>query len=157
MRITVDFAELTKADKQFEKLGNDIPEIRSRFLKKSAELITRRAALHHRFESRTGALERAIESNLKDDTVELTLNPLTAPYATFIHEGTGMWGPERRKYAIYPREQRALKFEGEDAFARKVNHPGIEPDPFLFEAADAVDEELLNIIGQEFGLGGIQE
>lgn len=68
------------------------------------------------------------------------------PYARYIHEGTGIYGP--RGTPIVPVTRQALKFQvkggsgrrrGRDApwvFAKSVK--GIEPNPFLVEALATV-------------------
>ncbi|QDH93515.1 tail assembly chaperone [Gordonia phage Verity] len=68
------------------------------------------------------------------------------PYARYIHEGTGIYGP--RGTPIVPVSREALKFQvkgsggkrrGRDApwvFAKSVK--GIPPNPFLVDALEAV-------------------
>lgn len=50
-------------------------------------------------------------------------------YAAWVNDGT-------RPHVIRPRTKRYLKFQvgGRTVFARKVNHPGTKPRPFLDRA-----------------------
>ena len=85
---------------------------------------------------RTGRLASAIEG----DPVR-TVGPfrvdsgvtVRVPYAAPVHEGA-------RPHVIRPRFARALRFEinGQTVFARKVNHPGNLPNPFLRNAVHRV-------------------
>lgn len=57
-----------------------------------------------------------------------------ANYSAPVHEGA-------RPHVIRPRNARALRFEvegGRVVFARRVNHPGNAPNPFLRNAAHRV-------------------
>ena len=57
-----------------------------------------------------------------------------AEYSAPVHEGA-------RPHVIRPRNARALRFEvegGRVVFARRVNHPGNAPNPFLRNAAHRV-------------------
>lgn len=53
-----------------------------------------------------------------------------APYSAFVHEGT-------RPHVIAAKDGGLLAFEGAGGtvFAKKVNHPGTQPNPFLANAA----------------------
>lgn len=141
MRISIDASVLTASVEGMSELATESKKLRSKFLKDATETIAQYASIHHRFESRSNNLVNAIEINrVDDDSSEVSLNTLKAPYATFIHDGTGLWGPNRRKIAIFPRDSGALMFEGR--FAKRVSNPGIKQDPFLDEAADSVREQL---------------
>ena len=51
-----------------------------------------------------------------------------ADYAAYVNYGTGLWGPEHRKYLIRAKGGGSLhwvdKLTGEDRFAKWVMHPG---------------------------------
>ena len=147
MRIQLDFREIEKTAQISGDILRDVDTARDKFLGRAAKLIEQQAMSHHRFDSRTGRLASAIEVQIVGDTAEISVNELKAPYATFIHGGTGMWGPGRRMYAIHPREHRALAFDGH--LARRVMHPGISPDPFLYDAADNMRDRVLEIFSEE--------
>ncbi len=50
-----------------------------------------------------------------------------SPVMRYLEEGTGLYGPEARKYPIEPTTAKALRFEyqGRVQFAKRVMHPGI--------------------------------
>lgn len=59
----------------------------------------------------------------------------TAPYAAFVHFGTGIYGP--RKKPITPTDKKALFWIGAAHPVRSVK--GMKPRPFLYDAAEATD------------------
>lgn len=108
------------------------------------------AATHHRFTSRSGNLERSIRSELVSTSplvgqVALDKDSEAYPYNYFVHEGTGIHGPNRAKWArengypIKPKNKKALRWPtaGGFAFSKGHIHPGIKPDPFLYRALEA--------------------
>ena len=150
MKLVVDFQSTMSK----ENLSLDVKSVRDRFLNKAGKDIQIRAMEHHRFNSRSGRLLGAISYAVHGDQVEISVDTSKAPYAPFIHDGTGIWGPTRRAYAIFPREHMALAFDGR--FARKVVHQGIQADPFLFAAADSEQDKLTEWFASELvdTLGG---
>lgn len=109
--------------------------------------IAERARKEHRFTSRSGHLEQSITGRVESDNPVvgvLTTGGAIAPYAVYLHGGTGLYGPRHAKYLIVPRDrgdgrQHFLRWatpDGRFVFARKVMHPGIRPDPFLIQAAE---------------------
>lgn len=107
--------------------------------------IKKHAFLNHRFTSRSGMLGKSISHEYNDATMTGTvfLDSAVAPYARFIHDGT-------KPYTIVPREKKALRWVAMSydhfIFAKRVHHPGIKEDPFLYEAgqkiAPSIKEEL---------------
>lgn len=84
---------------------------------------------------RSGRMVRAIEGD-PVRRVGLRVDSgvtVRVPYAASVHEGA-------RPHVIRPRFARALRFEigGQVVFARKVNHPGNRPNPFLRNAVHRV-------------------
>jgi hypothetical protein len=66
------------------------------------------------------------------------------PYAAPVEHGSGLWGPEHRKYLIEPHPpRRALRWldpaTGKPIFARRVWHPGSEGAHMTARAAALVD------------------
>jgi hypothetical protein len=55
----------------------------------------------------------------------------TAPYANYLHEGTGIYGPSGRPIVIEPRAKRALHWPGAAHPVRRVRQRGIRPRDFL--------------------------
>lgn len=77
-----------------------------------------------------------------------------APHAAFIEFGT--WShnehdPKSGTYTIRPVRADALRFEtanGDVVFAQKVEHPGIEAQPFMLPAANEVKEEFAEALAE---------
>lgn len=69
----------------------------------------------------------------------------TAPYAAYVHGGTGLYGP--RKQMIRPAKKKALYWPGAAHPVRAVR--GMPARPFLSRAAGEADMEALYIEGAE--------
>lgn len=54
-----------------------------------------------------------------------------APYARYLHEGTGVHGPKRKPYKIKPKRKLSLNWPGAGHPVRAVVHEGIKPRDFL--------------------------
>jgi hypothetical protein len=63
-----------------------------------------------------------------------------APYSSFLHEGTGLYGPRKRPITIGPKKKDALAWQGAGHPVRKVVQRGIRPVDFI---RDALNEALL--------------
>ena len=100
---------------------------------------TQKARSEHRWQDRTGATRASIEPSV-DDTAKGASGEITAgANAARLNDGTA-------PHVIEARNAQALRFSvgGQTRFARRVNHPGTKPDPFLDAAADAAGEELVS-------------
>ena len=111
-------------------------------MKKAARNVALRAKREHRFVTRGGRLEASIDDGLQssDPIVGyVTAGGANAPYAAVIHGGSGLHGPNRARYPIVPRFRKVLRWAGggKFVFAKKVMHPGVNPDPFLDKALEA--------------------
>lgn len=108
-------------------------------VKESANAVQDYAAEHHEFRSHTSALEQSVDTAFLHGgmTGRVFLNTRRAPYGPFVHEGTP-------PHIIRPKNRQALRWvAGADfVFSRKVHHPGYRGDPFLYNALDAMDEEI---------------
>ena len=64
----------------------------------------------------------------------------TAPYAVFVHEGTGRYGPAGQD--IVPKQAKALAFfwMGKQRFFRRVR--GVKPRPFFTQAIEQAAADL---------------
>lgn len=58
----------------------------------------------------------------------------TAPYARYVHEGTGLYGPYKQGWIIKPRRKKALYWEGARHPVKKVFAKGQRPNPFFTKA-----------------------
>ncbi|PLY06788.1 MAG: hypothetical protein C0625_08025 [Arcobacter sp.] len=82
---------------------------------------------------RTGNLKRDIQvftDNLDDLEVSIG-NTKLAPYAIFVHTGTGLFGPKKKR--ITPKNKKALK----TPFGLKKSVAGMRADPYLESGASA--------------------
>lgn len=104
-------------------------------------LSLRRAQAHAEsttlFQDRTGKLRSSIRQRMTG-RFEGRLSTLPrAKYATFVENGT-------RRHTILPKRGSFLVFRsrGQTVFARRVEHPGTQPRPFM-NAAARVEDGLL--------------
>lgn len=125
VEITRDFDKLVRA---FEAAPDKTRDMVRRQVKMAVRDVREYARDHHRFVTRSGMTEKSIMSLAKDNqgTVMLTNN-----IARWQHEGT-------KAHLIVPRSKKVLRFavNKEFIFSKRVRHPGIKADPFLYRAAD---------------------
>lgn len=111
-------------------------------VKDSTEKVAEYARENHRFTSRSGNLERAVDTRFSNHGLVGTvfLNKNRAPYGPFVHAGT-------KPHTITPKNRRALRWVSGNRFifAKQVNHPGTREDPFLYEALDNQREVISKI------------
>ena len=123
--ITREFDKLVRA---FEAAPVQTRVMVRRQVKMAVRDVREYARDHHRFVTRSGMTEKSIMSLAKDNqgTVMLTNN-----IARWQHEGT-------KPYVIVPRSKKVLRFavNKEFVFSKRVRHPGIKADPFLYSAAE---------------------
>ena len=78
-------------------------------------------------------LERSVDYHVLPGTLEgvIEIDPAVAPYGHWVHTGT-------RPHDIFPRNKQALRWTADNSFrfAKRVHHPGTQPDEFLYEAAE---------------------
>lgn len=117
-------------------------------VKDSTEKVAEYARENHRFTSRSGNLERAVDTRFSNHGLVGTvfLNKNRAPYGPFVHEGTP-------PHEIVPKTRKALRWVGGNdfVFAKHVNHPGTKADPFLYEALDSRTEVIHGIFEKYTG------
>lgn len=59
-----------------------------------------------------------------NDKITVSIGTSKSIYPLFVHEGTA-------PHAITPKRKKALHFKGAKHPLRRVNHPGIAPNPYL--------------------------
>lgn len=115
-------------------------------MERSISKVHNYAATHHRFTTRTGALDRSIQSEVTNGGLHgsVWLDTRIAKYGPFVHQGT-------RAHIIRPRNKKALRWPGKGGFvfSKVSNHPGIKKDPFLYDALDATSKEVDSIFKEE--------
>ena len=109
-------------------------------IKESIGMVQEYAGEHHRFTPRTGNLERSIKIMQQGLVGTVYLDEGQAPYGITIHNGA-------RPRVIVSRTRKALRWAkgGEFIFAKRVDWPGIRPDPFLYEALDAKEGDVVKV------------
>nr|DAQ59099.1 MAG TPA: Minor capsid protein [Caudoviricetes sp.] len=115
-------------------------------IRASAREVQEEAQRTHRFTSRSGQLERAIDVRMiGDKTAEVYIDNNLAPYGPFVHEGT-------RAHYIFPKEKKSLRWVPAGGngfvFAKRVFHRGTQPDQFLYEALDNSREAVRDIFSK---------
>lgn len=93
---------------------------------------------------RASIVKRFVPSGPDGFVVLVGVESSGVPYALYHHEGT-------RPHVILPKKGRYLVFtsrSGALVFARKVNHPGTKPNPFLENAARQEGLKVRTFIGR---------
>ena len=108
----------------------------------------------------TGELQNSFEVVMSEQGVHIRS---TAPYAAYVEFGTwshNVINPRQGTYTIRPtRPGGVLRFtgsQGKPVFAKKVEHPGVRPQPFMGPASvDALEEmsEKIGNVGVKLVLG----
>ena len=115
-------------------------------MERSVSKLHNYATTHHRFISRTGTLERAVQSEVTDGGFRgmVSLNEGVAGYGPCVHEGS-------RAHVIRPRNKRVLRWPGKGGFvfSKISHHPGYKGDPFLYDALDDNSAEIDKIFDEE--------
>lgn len=125
LKLECDFEKLVKA---FEAAPDKTRQMIRLQMKMAVRDIQEEAKDNHRFITRSGLTEKSIMSLVKDNQGTVML---TNSIAVYQHEGT-------KPHLIVPRFKKVLRFavNKEFVFSRRVQHPGIKADPFLYRAAD---------------------
>ncbi len=86
-----------------------------------------------------GTLNRSIDKKLLSDGGWLIgHDEQIAPHAVFFMTGTGLHGPKHAKFAIFPKNKKALRWVSPNskfAFAKHVMNPGMKQDNWISRAA----------------------
>jgi hypothetical protein len=69
----------------------------------------------------------------------------TVSYAIYVHEGT-------RPHEIYPRNKRALYWEGAEHPVKRVSHHGTKPNPFMEKIANKATGDINKLFIQALDL-----
>jgi hypothetical protein len=82
---------------------------------------------------RTSELANSETSHVNQDGSEGRVQA-TAKHARYIHDGTGLYGPHKKKIVILPNKKKALFWPGAKHPVKKVVQQGIRPNPFFKKA-----------------------
>lgn len=128
LKIKTDFQKLADA---FAKAPEETRQMVQKQMKIAVESIKDRASREHRYKSRSGVLERdGIVTRVVENKGIVMLNS-RVPYGVYVHQGT-------KPHIIQPSKKQVLRWSDgvRFFFARKVNHPGTQADPFLYNSAE---------------------
>jgi hypothetical protein len=140
--ITIKIDGLDALVRKFEGAQEKVKRELVAALTEAATDIQSYARTHHRFVSRSSKTEtEGIRADV-DGAALVGRVYLDTAVAAFQHEGTGLYGPNRRAITIRPRNRKALRWQlaggSGFAFAKKAVNPGIKPDPYLYNAAEVM-------------------
>lgn len=135
--------------RQLNRAFNAFPQqLRSNLslgLKIHSRYVQEEARRKHRFTSRSGATELSIENrvNERDLTSRIGINKSVSPHGGFVHDGT-------KPHVIRRKNKKVLRYvkNGKFHFAKKVNHPGTRPDPFIENSAEKLKPAFNSRINQ---------
>lgn len=93
---------------------------------------------------RTSNLVNAITNTIAPDGLMSRLFVTdAAPYAKYVHDGTGIYGPHKQKIIILPKDKKALFWPGAKHPVKKVVQKGIKGNPFFKKALKEVKPSAL--------------
>lgn len=133
INLTVDTRTLVQA---FESAPAKTRQMVQKQVKMAVRDIREEARDNHRFISRSGATEKSIESEASGNKGRVYLGSAVAVYQ---HEGT-------KAHLIASRNKKVLRFAKDKhfAFAKRVQHPGIKQDQYLYRAADKLTPAIVS-------------
>lgn len=117
---------LSQLIKDAERVGGELPEMMRREMVQATTMIQNNARRigPDRFQNRTGNLRRSITKEVTNASRGRVY--VQAEYGLPVETGT-------RPHVILPKKRKMLAFKinGKMVFARKVNHPGSRPYPYM--------------------------
>lgn len=142
MQLRVEIRRLNDLVRAFQMAPAETKNELRLALKVALRDIQRSARRFHRFTTRSGDTERSVKTEVLQDWPpkgRVVLDPAVTmtkdgrSYAQIIHDGApGPW-------KIRPRDKKVLRWAGRGGkfvFAREVTHPGLDPDPFVYNAGE---------------------
>jgi len=152
MNIKVEVKNLEKLTAAFQRAPDAVKNQMRLALRVSLRNIQRRARSEHRFRTRTGNLERSIDTQVLTDwppSGRVLIDPAITKtadgrsYGVMQHNGT----PDHR---VKPKHKKALRWpvSGGFAFSRGHTVRGIKADPFLYKAGEHERAEINNIFSR---------
>lgn len=105
VELEIDYEEAVSA---LDKFSNDIDEVVEKATEDVMEKIVEDAKRTHRFRTRTGTLESAVQKEIKQYTASVFIDNALAPYGTYIHEGHRSWAPDPFLEEAFRRHQSEL-------------------------------------------------
>lgn len=138
----IPIVELQLDDKDLSRLPGVLAKNAERAIKRTG-LLTEARAVRYAPVARFGGKKKG--GNLKNSgTTEFSGSgfstvakiKFTAPYAIYVHEGTGIFGPKQRPYVVEAKNKKALYWRGAAHPFKKVTIRGMRARPFLKQAAE---------------------
>ena len=79
-------------------------------------------------------------------TLEERLDKNIAPYASYVHRGTGKYGPHKKPFKVAPVTRKALHWVqgGQKFFSKGHEVKGQRPQPFLYKAFKTLRADIVN-------------
>ena len=160
MDIKVEIAHLQELEAALSKCPDAIKRNLKLAMLVSLRNIQRRARQEHNFRSRSGNLERSIDTEIINEwplkgrvflNQTLTKTDDGGSYGVYVHEGTP-------PHEIAPKNKRVLRWVGGNGFifSKRVHHPGTKKDPFLYNAGKN-ERDKINDIFDRYTLKALKE
>jgi len=136
LKVEFDFSDLDKFAREF--IVEIIPEILEQVAISLFGEISKEAPVD------TGRLAGSVKFPESSGKNEFTIS-INAYYWKYVQFGTGIHGPSKKAFDIFPKSKKALSFKagGQNVVVRAVrNHPGQKPNPFIDRAIDTVEGKI---------------
>ena len=97
---------------------------------------------------KTGMLARSVQFRVSKNglTLEERLDKNIAPYASYVHRGTGKYGPHKKPFKVAPVTRKALHWVqgGQSFFSKGHEVKGQRPQRFLYKAFKTLRADIVN-------------
>lgn len=128
-----------------DELAQDFPDAVDRVLELTATEFY--GQLFRRAPTKTGEFRRTIQppKKISEDVWAIRMSKI----GEYLQKGTGIHGPRRRSYDIFPKTASVLRFviHGQVVFCKHVlDHPGMRPQPFIDKSADATYDRVPSLV-----------
>lgn len=131
MQLSIDIKGLDEVMSRLDRITPGAQKQLRQAMGDAVSYIQTSAREHHKFITRSEEAERSIKTTIRSgrDSLVGTVGT-TRKITIFLHQGTP-------RHKIVPKRKLALRWTagGDFVFAKRVNHPGTDKDPFLFDAA----------------------
>lgn len=150
----MDIKYTFRDEEAVQALKERFPDIFQRNMVLAAKVSTRdvqkTARAKHRFRSRSGNLELAIDTDVQVTSdnevigvVQIDPNSPGGAYGPYVHDGTP-------PHIIRHRNKQWLRWPDGAGFrfAKMVKHPGTKPDQFIYEAGEANQQHINDVFNR---------
>ena len=134
IKIEVDTRKLIEASKRFPKETAKTMRDAMESIGQQVQMLAGATAPA----GKTGKLKQSVQYQVSEGgmVLDTRLDNDVAPYAPYVHRGTGIYGPYKKPFKVAPVTRKALHWVqgGQKFFSKGHEVKGQRPQPFLYNA-----------------------